>query len=120
MAVIAYAVFSAGCAVQEVVIAEETQLVIATSSVDEVLLLDVGIVEFDPRIPDGNDPEKSGIYEDIRRAEAKYLPYHLKTTLQGTGHWGAVRVIPSAKAFTDVVITGAIDLDLEVARELRI
>jgi hypothetical protein len=108
-AVIAVAVFAAGCAVQEVVIAEETQLMVATSSVDEALLLDVGIVEFDPKIPEGNDPEKSGVYEDIRRAEAKYLPYHLKTTLQGTGHWGAVRVIPSEKAFTDIIVKGAIE-----------
>jgi hypothetical protein len=39
----------------------------------------------------------------------RYLPYHLKTTLQGTGHWGAVRVIPSRSAFTDVIISGKIE-----------
>ncbi|MDH4055710.1 MAG: hypothetical protein OEW73_07025 [Gammaproteobacteria bacterium] len=100
---------TSGCAVQEIVIAEETQLVVAPSSIDEALLLDVGIVEFDPQIPEDNDVGKTGIYEDIRRAEAKYLPYHLKTTLQGTGNWGAVRVIPSAKAFTDIIVHGAID-----------
>lgn len=88
--------------------AEETELVVAATSVDEALLLDVGVVEFDPRVPEGNRPEKTGIYDDIRRAEAKYIPYHLKTTLQGAGHWGAVRVIPSESAFTDVVIGGAI------------
>ncbi|MDH5622276.1 MAG: hypothetical protein OEY74_09360 [Gammaproteobacteria bacterium] len=105
----ALGMLTAGCAVQELVIAEETQLVVATSSIDEALLLDVGIVEFDPRIPKDNDVGKTGIYEDIRRAEAKYLPYHLKTTLQGTGNWGAVRVIPSAKAFTDIIVNGAIE-----------
>lgn len=109
IAVVAFTMFATGCAVQELVVAEETPLVVATSSVDEALLLDVGIVEFDGRIPEDNDPEKTGIYEDIRRAEAKYLPYHLKQTLQGTGHWGAVRVIPSTKAFTDIIITGAIE-----------
>ena len=98
-----------GCAVQELVVAEETQLVMATSSVDEALLLDVGIVEFDARIPEGNLPEKTGIYDDIRKAEAKYIPYHLKTTLQGTGHWGAVRVVPSTSAYTDVIVWGAIE-----------
>jgi len=107
--IIVVAVFGSGCAVQELVIAEETELVVAASSVDEALLLDVGIVEFDPRIPEGNRPEKTGIYDDIRRAEAKYIPYHLKTTLQGAGHWGAVRVIPSESAFTDVIVSGAID-----------
>jgi hypothetical protein len=98
-----------GCAVQELVIAEETQLVVATTSVDEALLLDVGIVEFDARIPEGNLPEKTGIYDDIRKAEAKYIPYHLKTTLQGTGNWGAVRVVPSTSAYTDVIVWGAIE-----------
>ncbi len=107
--IVVVAVFGAGCAVQELVVAQETELVVAASSVDEALLLDVGIVEFDARIPEGNRPEKTGIYDDIRRAEAKYLPYHLKTTLQGAGHWGAVRVIPSESAFTDVIISGAID-----------
>jgi hypothetical protein len=107
--IVVVAVFGAGCAVQELVVAQETELVVAASAVDEALLLDVGIVEFDARIPEGNRPEKTGIYDDIRRAEAKYIPYHLKTTLQGAGHWGAVRVIPSESAFTDVIISGAID-----------
>jgi len=89
--------------------AEETELVVATTSVEEALLLDVGIVEFDAQIPEGNRPEKSGIYDDIRLAEAKYMPYHLKTTMQGAGHWGAVRVIPSEDAFTDVIVSGAIE-----------
>ena len=97
-----------GCSVQELVVAEETQLVVAATSVDEALLLDVGIVEFNAGIPENNRPEKSGIYEDIRAAEPKYIPYHLKTTLQGAGHWGAVRVIPSAKAYTDVIVSGSI------------
>jgi len=99
--------FGSGCAVQELVIADETELVVAASSIDEALLLDVGIVEFDPRIPEDNRPQKTGIYDDIRLAEAKYIPYHLKTTLQGAGHWGAVRVIPSESAFTDVIVSGA-------------
>jgi hypothetical protein len=102
------AFFGSGCAVQELVVAEETQLIVAATSIDEALLLDVGIVEFDARIPENNRPEKTGIYEDIRYAEAKYIPYHLKTTLQGAGHWGAVRVIPSARAYTDVIVSGSI------------
>ena len=82
IAVLTIAMVTAGCAVQELVVAEETQLVVATSSVDEALLLDIGIVEFDAGIPKDNDPVKTGIYDDIRLAEAKYLPYHLKTTFK--------------------------------------
>jgi len=107
--ILTIAIFSSGCSVQELVIAEETELVVATTSVEEALLLDVGIVEFDARIPEDNRPEKTGIYDDIRLAEAKYIPYHLKTTMQGAGHWGAVRVIPSEDAFTDLIVRGAIE-----------
>jgi len=99
----------AGCSVNEVVVAEETELVVAEAPVDEGLLLDIGVVEFKPGIPEDNDPTKSGVFEDIRYAETKYLAYHLKTTLQGTGHWGAVRVIPDRSAYTDVTISGSIE-----------
>lgn len=109
-----------GCAVQELVVAEETELVMAESSVDEAMLLDIGIVEFDAGVPEGNRPEKSGIYGDIRLAEAKYIPFHLKTTLQGAGHWGAVRVIPSTRAFTDVVVSGTIERSDGEYIELRV
>jgi hypothetical protein len=98
-----------GCTVNEVITAEETELVVADDPVQEAMLLDIGIVEFDDGVPEDNDPKDTRIYEEIRGAEARYLPYHLKTTLQGTGHWGAVRVIPSRSAFTDVIISGAID-----------
>ena len=99
----------AGCTVNEVIVAEETELVVAQTPVEESRLLDIGIVEFLPGLDERNDPRKTGVYEEIRLAETKYLAYHLKTTLQGTGHWGAVRVIPSREAFTDVVISGEID-----------
>ena len=98
-----------GCTVSEVITAEESKLVVASEPVDEVMLLDIGIVEFGDGVPEENDPNKTGIYEEIRRAESRYLPYHLKTTLQGTGHWGAVRVVPSREAFTDIVVSGAVE-----------
>ena len=100
---------AAGCSVNEVVVAEETKLIVAESPLDEALLLDIGIVEFDAGIPEDNDPQKTRVFDEIRTAETKFLAYHLKTTLQGTGHWGAVRVIPSRSAFTDVIISGEIE-----------
>ncbi len=100
---------ASGCSVNEVITAEETELRVADAPVDESLLLDIGIVEFADGVPNSNDPNKSGIHQDIRSAESRYLAYHLKTTMQGTGHWGAVRVIPSRRAFTDIVISGEIE-----------
>ena len=100
---------ASGCTVNEVIVADESKLVVAKTEVDEARLLDVGIVEFASGIREDNDSRKTGVYEDIRLAETKYLAYHLKTTLQGTGHWGAVRVIPSTEAFTDVIVSGEIE-----------
>lgn len=97
-----------GCSVNEIVTAEETKLVVAEAPPDEAMLLDIGVVEFRSGLAGKNDPDKSGIFGEIRDAEVRYLAYHLKTTLQGAGHWGAVRVIPSRDAFTDVTISGEI------------
>lgn len=97
------------CAVNEVITAEETKLVVAETPPEEGQLLDIGIIQFADGIPKDNDPADSGVYEEIRSAESRYLAYHLKTTLQGTGHWGAVRVIPSRDAFTDVIINAGIE-----------
>ena len=109
LAILTACLAASGCAVNEVIEAEETELIVAEAPPDESLLLDIGVVEFAAGVPKDNDPEDTGIFEEIRSAEARYLPYHLKTTLQGTGHWGAVRVIPSRSAFTDVVISGSIE-----------
>lgn len=98
-----------GCSVNEVIVAEETELLVADTPADESLLLDVGIVELADGVPDSNDPIDSGIHGDIRAAESRYLAYHLKTTMQGTGQWGAVRVIPSRSVFTDIIISGEIE-----------
>lgn len=96
------------CTVQEVITGERTELDVASLDIAENLLLDIGIVNFDPGVPENNDPEKSGIYEEVREAEARYLPYHIKTTLQSTGYWGAVRVVPSTDVYTDVILRGTI------------
>ena len=98
-----------GCTVSEVIHAQTTPLDVASLQVSESLLLDVGILNFDAGVPENNDVEKTRIYPEVRMAEARYLPYHIKTTLQGTGFWGAVRVIPSAEVSTDVLVRGVIE-----------
>ena len=77
---------SYGCTVSEVITAEKTKLDVATLDISENLLLDIGIVRFDPNVPANNNSEKTGVYEGLREAEARYLPYHIKTTLQSTGY----------------------------------
>ena len=70
---------SPGCTVTEIVTAEETELVVATVPKEESQLLDVGVIEFDPGIPENNDPEETRVYDEIRNAESRYLAYHLTT-----------------------------------------
>lgn len=97
-----------GCSVNEVITAEETELIVAEAPPEEGMLLDIGIIQFADGIPKDNESSETQVFEDIRAAESRYLAYHLKTTLQGTGHWGAVRVIPSSSAYTDIIINGKI------------
>ena len=97
------------CTVNEVITAEETELIIAEAPPEEGMLLDIGIIQFADGVAEDNDSNDTQVFEDIRAAESRYLAYHLKTTLQGTGHWGAVRVIPSSSAYTDVIIKGEIE-----------
>lgn len=107
--VVTVALVNTGCTVSEIISAETTELDVASLEISESMLLDVGIMNFDSGVPTRNNVEKSGIYPEIRDAEARYLPYHLKTTLQGTGFWGAVRVIPNRYVFTDVTLSGKIE-----------
>ena len=109
IAALAVTLICAGCTVSEVIHAEKTQLDVASLQVSEALLLDIGVLNFAPGVPEGNDSEQTRIYPEVREAEARYLPYHIKTTLQGTGFWGAVRVIPSMQVATDVYVGGIID-----------
>lgn len=106
---LAFTVLSSACTVHEVIHAETTELEVASLTVSEALLMDVGILNFDDGVPPNNSIEKTGIYPEVRMAEARYLPYHIKTTLQGTGYWGAVRVIPSSEVSTDIFVHGEIE-----------
>ena len=96
------------CTVSEVIDAERTNLDIASLNIQEDLLLDVGVLMFDAGVSEKNDPNKTGIFPDIRNAESRYFPYHLKTTLEKSLYWGSVRVIPSTEAITDVLVFGKI------------
>ncbi len=108
VALLGCAVMASGCTVTEVIHAETTHLDVASLQVSESLLLDIGILNFDAGVPENNNVEKTRIYPEVRKAEARYLPYHIKTTLQGTGFWGAVRVIPTRVVSTDVLVSGVI------------
>jgi len=87
------------------------ELLQAQAEIPEASLLDVGIQIFDPGLPDDEYEryrlEEKGVYADVRKAEARYIPLRLKQTLETTGFWGAVRLVPKTHV-VDVRIAGAI------------
>ena len=84
-----------GCASFRNGVADGVQPVIATQELDSSELLDVAIVVFDSKELTEKEVRKLGLSEEIRQAEERYIPIHLKYTMQRTGQWGAVRVVPA-------------------------
>lgn len=107
-AIVAFAALS-GCVTREerpiVPIAAQK----ATAEIPQDELLDVGVRLFDANVPtDEKEQEKRGIYPDVRKAESRYMPMLLRDTLEGTGQWGQVRVLPRDGSGMDVLVDGRI------------
>ena len=97
------------CSSTEIVRANSTPPMIAKTQTPIDLYMDIGIMPLEPGIPEGEEAlENSLIIPDVRRAEARYIAYQLKDTLELTGNWGAVRVIPQFTEAVDILITGKI------------
>jgi hypothetical protein len=93
----------------------------ATVEVAEDELLDVGVRLFDPNVPqDEKEQEKRRIFPEVRNAESRYIPVLIRDTLEGTGHWGQVRVLPRDGTGMEVFVDGRIlesdgrQLELEI------
>ncbi len=100
---------ASGCSTTEVVKANSTPAIQSSVEIAAEDVLDLGIVELDPGIPQEEPAlEKSLIVPDVRRAESRFIAYHLKNTLEQTGNWGAVRVTPADSRVVDVIIAGEI------------
>jgi hypothetical protein len=90
--------------------AEDVTLIQARAELPEDQLLDVAIQIFDPGLPEPGEDLPPGVFEDVRRSEARFMAVRLSETLQGTGHWGAVRVAPPLPTHSDVTVSGRIVL----------
>ena len=96
-----------GCATLRHEVADGVRPIVATQELDSSELLDVAIVVFDSKKLTDKEVNKLGLSEEIRQAEQRYIPIHLKYTMQRTGLWGAVRVIP-AESDTHIQLNGII------------
>ena len=110
-----------GCATYRENVAP-TQIMRAQQEIPEDQLMDVGIHTFQSDELSPDETQEEGTSNEIRKAEGHFIPYHLKNTLQQTGHWGAVRVIPTETDSIDLFVKGKIEesngehltLDIEV------
>jgi hypothetical protein len=80
----------------------------AVTELSEEQLLDVWVELFDPgELPEDAD-EALGLSMEIRAAEARYLPEQLRAAMEGTGYWGAVRVVPQDTVGYELLVHGTI------------
>jgi len=110
-----------GCVVQDQRPMERIPAQKATTEVPEDELLDVGVRLFDPNVPeDEAEREKHRIFPEVRNAESRYIPILIRDTLEDTGQWGQVRVLPRDGTGMEVFIDGRIvesdgrELELDV------
>jgi len=106
---------TAACTSTEVMIAHSVDLIEPKEIIPEDQLLDVGVVVFDPGVPEGEIPKdvleeliREGTFVHIRRMESMYMAVQLQRTLQNSGHWGGVWVMPEPSNSADVNVTAKI------------
>lgn len=116
----AAAALMGGCSASTTVKYDEVDAIQAETEVAEVALLDVGILLFDPGVPEGQEDADGFVFPDVRRAESRFMPYHLKRTLEGTGLWGSVWVLPERSDAVDLIVWGRVDQSNGLEVELRV
>lgn len=98
----------------------------AQSEIPEERLLDVSIEVFDPGLPEEAleiaELEEKGVFQEVRKSEARYFALQLKDTLESTGNWGAVRVVPAGTSSAEVTVAGQIvkSNGKELALDIRV
>ena len=90
--------------------ADKKALMVAQGEVPYARLVDVAIDVFAPGVSDtpASPLLEKGIRASVRKSEARYIPTHLRNTLQSTGQWGAVRVVPGGATWAELLVTGKI------------
>lgn len=97
------------CTSQEVVKANAVPVNGSAEEARENQLLNVGIVIFDPGIPESPEElKKANIFPAVRQAESRCIPFTLKEVLEQTGQWGYVWLMPDADRPVDLLMFGTI------------
>jgi hypothetical protein len=96
-----------GCASTTVKTTQHAPAIQSSTTFAEAELLDIGVEMFNPGITT-QSAEEEGVFLQVRNAEARFFPVKIVETLQGTGNWGVVRVIPGKQSEMDIWIDGQI------------
>lgn len=107
-AVIAWLISS--CSTTEVITASAKPPIQLQSFQTGAPRLDVTVIPLDPNLAalaKANGGEIP-VTAEVRHAESRYIAFQLKETLQQTGNWGIVRMMPTAAQHHQLVITGKI------------
>jgi len=107
-----------GCVSETVKSTQVPALAAPDTLTPEAELLDVGVVILDPGISTVED--ELLVYPEVRRAEATFMATELTQVLTEQGGWGAVRVVPDDRQFSDLLVKGTIMRSDGEALELKI
>jgi hypothetical protein len=103
------ALWLSGCITHESRPLPRINAIQAATEISQDHLLDVGVRLFEENLPkDEKVMEKQHIFAEVRKAEARYFPMQIRNTLEGTGQWGQVRVMPADADALDVHVSGKI------------
>lgn len=80
----------------------------AITELPEDRVMDVWIEQFTPSKVDEDEAEETGVSDDIRRAESRFIPVHLRDTMQSSGYWGVVRVVPRGTVGAELLVSGTV------------
>lgn len=81
----------------------------ATRELPDKELLNVAIKVFEPGTLPEDEDDRKGLSKEIRLTEASFIPVHLKYSLQRSGLWGSMWVLPDDTENADLMINGKID-----------
>ena len=107
-----------GCVSETIKSTQVPALAAPDTLTPEAELLDVGVVILDPGISTVEDEPL--VYPEVRRAEATFMATELTQVLTEQGGWGAVRVVPDDRQFSDLLVQGTILRSDGEALELKI
>lgn len=98
--------FITACSSAPVRIVEPENTTLGQSQTLDTIKLNVSLTLFNPGLAENES--RNSPFAQLRQAEAHYLPHVLKATLDASGHWGAVRLLPQIDPTAELQIAATI------------